>query len=218
MHLLISVLLWTSAAFAIAPPSGEFSTDFTKRIVDFAEIRSGGPSKDGIPAVDEPLLVSTAVANRWLKAREPVVRVRVGQSARAYPIQILMWHEIVNDSVGGRELSVTYCPLCNTAIVFDRAHEGRVLDFGTTGRLRGTALAYSRKIAGRTLDFQWKDDRITDVQTSTTWSTDGVGLSGPLRGEQLTPVVGANHFWFSWAAFKPKTRLWAPASQPTSDQ
>ncbi len=65
----------------------------------------------------------------WLKPMEPVIRVQVGEDVRAYPIQILMWHEIVNDTVGGKPLTVTFCPLCNTAIVFERTVSGRRLGF-----------------------------------------------------------------------------------------
>jgi hypothetical protein len=121
-------------------------TDFAKRSVDFAEIESGGPPKDGIPAIDRPRFVSTRAARAWLKPKEPVIVLRVGREARAYPIQILMFHEIVNDTVGGVEIAVTFCPLCNASIVFDRRVGGRVLDFGTTGRLRYSDLVmYDRQ-------------------------------------------------------------------------
>jgi hypothetical protein len=105
------------------PPAraqSEFTTDFSKHSVPYGEILSGGPPKDGIPAIDQPRFVPVSEANEWLKDREPVVFVQVGDDARAYPIQILMWHEIVNDTVGGEPLIVSFCPLCNTAIAFKR--------------------------------------------------------------------------------------------------
>lgn len=111
-------------------------TDFSRRTVDLAEIESGGPPKDGIPSIDRPRFVGTAAARAWLKAQEPVIALRMGQEVRAYPLQILMYHEIVNDTVGGTPVAVTFCPLCNASIVFERRVGERVLDFGTTGRLR----------------------------------------------------------------------------------
>ena len=76
-----------------------------------------------------------AAANEWLKPVEPVVALSVGSQSRAYPLQILVWHEIVNETVGGVPVTVTFCPLCYTAIAFDRRAANRVLDFRTTGGL-----------------------------------------------------------------------------------
>ncbi len=107
---------------AETPPSGaarEFKTDFSRHIVPYADILSGGPPKDGIPAIDSPKFVTVAEAKGWLKDVEPVILVQADGDARAYPLQILMWHEIVNDTVGGVPLAVTFCPLCNTAIAFE---------------------------------------------------------------------------------------------------
>ncbi len=111
-------------------------TDFSKRTVALSEIESGGPPKDGIPAIDRPQFVTARVARNWLGPKEPVIVLRLGPAARAYPIQILMYHEIVNDTVNGIPVSVTFCPLCNASIVFERRVGDRALDFGTTGRLR----------------------------------------------------------------------------------
>ena len=104
------------------PPAGafQFNTDFSKHSVPYSEILSGGPPKDGIPAIDAPSYVSIDKADEWLDSKEPVVLVELGGEARAYPIQILMWHEIVNDSLGDVPVSVTFCPLCNTGIAFER--------------------------------------------------------------------------------------------------
>ena len=120
------------------PPNAEseFTTNFSKHSVPYSEILSGGPPKDGIPSIDAPKFQSTKEADEWLDDREPVVFVQANDEAKAYPIQILIWHEIVNDTVGGEPLMVSFCPLCNTAIAFKRAFDGQVLDFGTTGRLR----------------------------------------------------------------------------------
>ncbi len=350
---------------AESPPSNaenEFTTDFSKHSVPYSEILSGGPPKDGIPPIDEPQFIPVNEANDWLKDREPVVFVQVGNDARAYPIQILIWHEIVNDTVGGEPLLVTFCPLCNTAIAFKRTFTGLVLDFGTTGRLRysnlimydrqtetwwqqstgdaiageytgaqlefypavmiswadfknlypngkvlsretsfsrdygknpyygyddinqtpflfdgvtpdqlppmtrvltvdlntesvaypydvlsklnvindvvgteeivvfwaegtasaldtssipegqevGSVVAYSRLLDDSSLTFKFADGKIIDEQTNSEWNILGQAVAGELKGKQLTQIVSINHFWFSWAAFKPETRIYQP--------
>jgi hypothetical protein len=111
-----------------SPPAGaesQFSTDFSKHSVPYSEILSGGPPKDGIPAIDDPQFVSVEEADEWLEPQEPVVLVQVGDATRAYPIQILMWHEIVNDTLGGVPVTVTFCPLCNTGVAFERTFDGQ---------------------------------------------------------------------------------------------
>jgi len=356
-----------------APPppraASEFTTDFSQHNVPYDEISEVVP-KDRIPAIDEPTLVSIEEADGWLASQEPVLTVQISDEARAYPIQILMWHEIVNDVVGDTPVAVTYCPLCNTGIAFERDVDGRVLDFGTTGRLRhsnlimydrqteswwqqatgeaiagqftdrqltfvptlmvswsdfkaaypdgrvlsrdtghrraygqnpyvgydakngtpflydgpetpdvlpsmarvvaidlndeavaypydvleevrvvndavggtpvavfwspgtasaldassivegddvGSATTFSRELDGRTLTFVFEDGRIIDAETGTAWDVLGWAISGPQAGERLSPIVSVNYFWFSWAAFKPETRVYGadvPSSGP----
>ena len=113
-----------------------WATDFGSHTVPLEEITSGGPPKDGIPALDEPHFVSVREAGRWLDNSEPVAVVELDGVVKAYPLQILIWHEIVNDLVGSTPISVTYCPLCNSTLAFDRRLDDRVLDFGTTGHER----------------------------------------------------------------------------------
>ena len=120
-------------------------TDFSKASIEFDEIMSGGPPKDGIPAIDNPVFVTAAEIDH-LADTEPVISVLLGGEHRAYPLQILMWHEIVNDTAGGVPVSVTFCPLCNSAVVYDRRVDDAVLDFGTTGKLRNSDLVmYDRQ-------------------------------------------------------------------------
>jgi len=120
-------------------------TDFSRRSISFDEILSGGPPKDGIPAIDNPQFVAAADV-RDIPPREPLISVSIGDDARAYPLRILIWHEIVNDTVGGIPIAVTWCPLCNSAVVFDRRLDGRVFTFGTTGKLRHSDLVmYDRQ-------------------------------------------------------------------------
>jgi len=138
---LAALVLLALAAPALANPDrwrAEWpQTDFSVTTVeDWREIISGGPPKDGIPALSDPAFISVADETR-LGAREPVVAVELdGATPRAYPIRYLTWHEIVNDEVGGVPIAVTFCPLCNSAPTFDRRVGGAVLDFGVSGKLR----------------------------------------------------------------------------------
>ena len=125
-------------------------TDFTRHSVGLDEIVSGGVPRDGIPSIDDPAFVPVVEAE--LPANEPVIGLIVEGDARAYPLRILIWHEIVNDLVGRVPVAVTYCPLCNTGIVFDRRQGGRVLEFGTTGKLRHSDLV----MYDRTTESWWQ--------------------------------------------------------------
>lgn len=112
-----------------------FSTDFSRALIPFDDIISGGPPKDGIPSIDRPQFVGVAQARAWLSDNEPVILYRHNDVTRVYPLQILTWHEIVNDVAGGRPIAVTFCPLCNTGMVFNRRFGDEVLEFGVSGRL-----------------------------------------------------------------------------------
>ncbi len=350
------------------PPEGaeaEFATDFAKHSVPYSEILSGGPPKDGIPAIDNPRFVGVEDADSWLEPKEPIILFQIEDDVRAYPVQIVMWHEIVNDTVGGVPVVVTFCPLCNTAIAFERTVEGRELTFGTTGRLRfsnlimydrqteswwqqatgeaiagqftgrrldlrpasivswadfrsthpdgkvlsretgfsrsygenpyagyddvdnspflyegpetpdtlpamarvitvdsggeavaypydalrreqvvnntlggkpvvvlwepgtasaldedvvaagrdvGSAATFSRTLDGRTLTFRSEGGRIVDEQTGSAWNPLGRGVGGELEGRKLERLASIDHFWFSWAAFRPDTRVYKSES------
>jgi hypothetical protein len=114
-------------------------TEFSRHSVELSEIVSGGPPKDGIPSIDDPRFVPVSQVDD-LAAMEPVIGFALNGEARAYPLRVLTWHEIVNDEVCGVPVVITYCPLCNSAIVFDRRVNSRVLGFGTTGKLRNSDL------------------------------------------------------------------------------
>ena len=105
-----------------------WKTDFSLHTVPFSEIFSGGPPRDGIPPLDDPRFVTVEEAEQWLNSQEPVIFFEVNGDARAYPLRIMTWHEIANDLVGGVPIAVTFCPLCNSAIVFDRRLDGVVHD------------------------------------------------------------------------------------------
>ena len=118
--------------------------------IDLDRLLSGGPPPDGIPPIDAPVYESIADAATWLEDTSPVMVVDIDGDVRAYPLAILTWHEIVNDTVGGVPLVITYCPLCNSALVFERTidtSDGEVeLDFGTSGRLYNSNLVmYDRQ-------------------------------------------------------------------------
>ena len=144
-------------------------TDFSQRSVEFNEILSGGPPKDGIPAIDAPSFSSIA-ENSHLGAQEPVISLSINGDHRAYPLRILTWHEIVNDQVGGKPVTITFCPLCNAGIVFARKMDGGViLDFGTTGKLRNSDLV------------------MYDRQSESWWQQfSGEGIVGVHTGKRLT--------------------------------
>ncbi len=177
----------------INPPPGatrEFDTDFSKHSVPYSEIISGGPSRDVIPSIDDPVFISVDEAESWLAKVEPIIFVQVGDDARAYPIQILIWHEIVNDTIGGQPLTITFCPLCNTSIVFEREVDGRILDFGTTGRLR-----YSNLI-------------MYDRQTESWWQQGtGEAIVGEYLGTQLTLYPTSIISWGDFAAAFPDGKV-----------
>jgi hypothetical protein len=106
----------------------------------------GGPPPDGIPSIDKPVFIEVGEADQWLEKNEPVIFVQLGDQAKAYPMQVLMWHEIVNDTINGVPVTVTYCPLCNSSFTFKRQLDGQLLDFGTTGYLyNGALLMYDRQ-------------------------------------------------------------------------
>ncbi|MFO7856925.1 MAG: DUF3179 domain-containing protein [Paracoccaceae bacterium] len=139
-----AVLLPTLAVAAGPPPGGWLrewpDTDFSQSLVPFEEILSGGPPKDGIPSIDSPRFEPVSEARARHADREAVMSLEIDGDARAYPLSILIWHEIVNDVVGGEPVAVTYCPLCNSGVVFSREVAGEATSFGTTGKLRHSDL------------------------------------------------------------------------------
>ena len=123
----------------------QFDTNLSNTTIDLSELRRGAP-KDGIPAIDNPSFVTIDMASKWIDAREPVIAIEHNGVARAYPLQILTFHEIVNDDIGGTPVAVTFCPLCYSAIAFKRTLDGEPVTFGVSGLLRNSDLVmYDRK-------------------------------------------------------------------------
>lgn len=160
-------------------------------IVPEDRLVDGGPGPDGIPPIDDPAFVRPDEASSFLDEREPVISLEIDGDARAYPARILLWHEIVNDEVGGEPVSVTYCPLCNTGVVFRRpVIGGELLDFGTSGKLYHSNLV------------MW------DRQTNSLWPQAlGRAIRGPLLGEELEIVPSQIVAFGDWAAANPKGRV-----------
>ncbi len=159
------------------------NTDFeNSSVASWTEVISGGPAKDGIRAVDDPQFFEIEMVEGF-DAREPVITVAVdGHRARAYPIRYLMWHEIVNDKIGDIPVAVTYCPLCNSGITFDRNVGGQELVFGVSGKLRNS------------------DMIMFDRQTESWWQQAvGMGIVGEMNGVELNSLPT----WMeSWDQFK----------------
>ena len=348
-----------------------WATNWNKHTIDYDDLLSGGPPRDGISSIDNPQFISPDEAQEWLADNEPVIALEIDGEARAYPLQIVTWHEIINDVVADVPVAVTFCPLCNSAITFDRRLDGEVYEFGTSGLLRnsdlvmydrtteglwqqftGEAIAgdlagaqltflassivsfadfreghpdgvvlsrdtgFSRRygenpyvgydnigsspflfrgqidgrlaavervvtvsldpstgsgqavdvayplstlsevgvindsqggrdlvvfhtsgtssalggrtiataedigatgvfdpnLDGQTLTFQRDGETIVDAETGSTWNILGQAVDGPLAGEQLDPIVHGDHFWFSWAAFKPDTIIYSASN------
>ncbi len=153
--------------------------------IDPNELLAGGPPPDGIPALDDPKFVKASTAT-FLEDDEPVLAIEVDGEARAYPIQIMTWHEIVNDTIAGRPVTVSYCPLCNSAIAYDRRLGDRVLDFGTSGLLYRSALV------------------MYDRQTESLWSHfTGEAVIGTLTGEQVELIPMSTVSWSDWLDANP---------------
>ena len=141
---------------------------FPDALIPLDRIRSGGPPPDGIPPIDQPEFLAIGEVD-WLEDNEPVIVLDIDGDARAYPIQILMWHEIVNDEVGGAPVTVAYCPLCNSALAYDRRLGDLMLDFGTSGELYNSSLV------------------MYDRQTESLWTPfDAKAVVGYLTGHELT--------------------------------
>lgn len=179
--------IWAMAGSAMANPEfwkNEWPiTDFENTTVgSWTEILSGGPPKDGIPALSDPNFINVLDETR-IDGREPVMTVEIdGQVPRAYPIRYLTWHEIVNDKIGDVPVAVTFCPLCNSGLVFDRRVDGQLRSFGVSGKLRNS------------------DMIMYDRETESWWQQAiGTSIVGSHTGDTLTQLAG----WMeSWSEFK----------------
>ena len=194
----------TAAGVAVADPAFwkyEWpNTDFeTTSLESWVEIISGGPPRDGIPALDDPAFVPVA-QKQGLSPREPVITLQIeGEVPRAYPIRYLTWHEIVNDEVGGIPVAVTFCPLCNSGIPFDRRTAAGVLSFGVSGKLRNS------------------DMIMYDRETESWWQqATGEGIVGALTGTELDTLPTWMEGWQVFVARNPDGLVMAEPDYPRS--
>ncbi len=320
---------------------GIMVTNGQKHIIPLEKIRSGGPPKDGIPSIDNPKFSKATEAN-FMSNSDIVIGLEINGDTRAYPLFILVWHEIVNDKVGGLPVAITYCPLCFTNQVFERVIDGQEVEFGTSGKLYNSNLvmydrltdsywsqalgkaitgelagldlkiipfdvitwedwklvhpdtlvlttdtghirsygndpygdyytnssiyfpvenddsrmhpkeiilgfnegdsykaykqqdvesftvindqidnkpimlvslypenarAFDRTLDDKILDFDFQVDKIIDIQTKSEWSYEGIAISGPMKGAELTRIPFNPGFWFEWVAFHPDTEV-----------
>lgn len=166
-----------------------WDTDFTNTTIDLDELLVGIPvsdPRDRIPPIDDPNF-DTVPNTDWLEDQEPGVLIEIGDDARFYPLAVLTRHEIVNDEVGGIPVAVTYCPLCNTAVAFDRRFEGEVLRLGVSGLLRNSDLV------------MW------DLQSQSLWQQiTGEAIVGEHAGKSLTPLGSAIVRWADFVENHPQ--------------
>ena len=160
-------------------------------IVPLDQIVSGGPPPDGIPSIDDPKFISVQEANGRLEDSELILGLNINGDIRAYPLQILVWHEIVNDKIGGVPVAVTYCPLCFTNQVFNRTLEnGQILEFGTSGKLYNSNLV------------------MYDRTTNSLWSQAmSQGIVGKLAGIKLERIPFDVAYWKEWKQLFPDSKV-----------
>ena len=181
---------WREALAGLRIDRRIWKTDFRFHTVPYSDIFSGGVPRDGIAPLDEPKFITLQEAADWLAPLEPVVVLEINGDSRAYPLQILTWHEIVNDEVGGVPVAVTFCPLCNSAIAFERTLDGLVYDFGTTGKLRNSDLV------------MW------DRQTQSWWQQlTGEAIVGVLSGNRLGFLPASITSWQDFQAGNPDGKV-----------
>jgi Protein of unknown function (DUF3179) len=162
-----------------------------KHTVPLDKILSGGPPQDGIPSIDNPKFHSVQEADEILEDSELVLGLNINGDIRVYPLQILVWHEIVNDVVGDQPVAVTYCPLCFTNQVFNRTlNDGNTVEFGTSGKLYNSNLVmYDRK-------------------SNSLWSQAlGEGIVGEYAGVKLERIPFDVAYWKEWKELYPESKV-----------
>ena len=158
-------------------------------LIPLEEILGGGPPRDGIPSIDSPKFILAAEAD-WLFPDSRIIGLDIEGDIRVYPLAILNWHEIVNDTVGGVPVSITFCPLCGTGMAFRRDFDGAVTTLGVSGLLYNSdLLLYDRK-------------------SKSLWSqVMGQAVSGPRKGERLVPEPIEHTTWADWKKLHPQTKV-----------
>jgi hypothetical protein len=161
-----------------------------KYLVDPEKLIGGGPPKDGIPSIDNPGFVTVTEADAWIQDNELVLAIVYKGIKRVYPLQILVWHEIVNDTIAGDPVLITYCPLCGSGIAYDSRLDGEAVEFGVSGKLYNSNLVmYDRK-------------------TNSYWTQiDGLAIVGELTGTELAAISIDTVVWRDWKAAHPDSEV-----------
>jgi hypothetical protein len=161
-----------------------------KYLVDPEKLVGGGPPKDGIPSIDSPKFVSVEEADRWIEDNELVLAIIYKGVKKVYPLQILVWHEIINEAIAGDPILITYCPLCGSGIAYERSISGEEIEFGVSGKLYNSNLVmYDRK-------------------TNSYWpQIDGLAIVGELTGTRLTALSIDTVVWRDWKKAHPDSEV-----------
>lgn len=168
----------------------KITSEGVKYLVHPSKILSGGPPKDGIPSIDNPKFVTVEEADEWIQDNELVLGLVYKGEKRVYPLQIMVWHEIVNDFVAGDPILITYCPLCGSGIAYKREINGNPVEFGTSGKLYNSNLVmYDRKT-----DSYWAQ-------------IGGNAIVGELTGTQLEPISVDTVVWRDWKKAHPESQV-----------
>jgi len=192
-------LLTAGCLLVLFPLSASAEFDLSQSVIPIEQIVDGGPPKDGIPAILVPRF-GPAAKGTTLPADELVVGVEEGHEAKAYPLRILNWHEVVNDFVGGRPIAVTWCPLTHTAIAVDRRVGGQTFTFGVSGKLWNSHLL------------------MYDHQTESLWSPMALSaVAGPQHGQALIQLPARLTTWDRWHTAHPTTVVLSPTDQTARD-
>lgn len=158
-------------------------------LVPTGQIKRGGPPRDGIPALTDPEFVPSTDAH-WLSPDDRILGVAMNGEARAYPLNIMNWHEIVNDRFGDDWVAVTYCPLCFSGMAFAADNDGDRMLFGVSGLLYNS------------------DVLMYDHATESLWSQiSATAITGPHRGDTLEAVPLANTTWGAWREQHPESEV-----------
>ena len=180
-----------AAALWLAPATAQEMNGFDLKdaLIPYLQINFGGPEKDGIPSIDKPDFLAAGFA-AFLRNDDEVLGILRSKTARAYPLRILNWHEVVNDRIDGEPVVISFCPLCGTGMAFAARVDGRELSFGVSGLLYNS------------------DVLLFDRQTNSLWSQLlGQAISGPLKGSRLTLLPLTQTSWADWRRQQPATQV-----------
>ena len=184
---LLAISLISVLATSFSSPDNGF--DLSNSSIPGDQILSGGPAKDGIPALDKPHFIAASAAD-YLQTDDRILGIELDGISRAYPIAILNWHEIVNDRIGQHPFAITYCPLCGTGVAFSARVQGKTLDFGVSGLLYNS------------------DVLLYDRQTESLWSQiKSQAISGVMAGQQLQRIPLTHTSWSDWLQTHPDSQV-----------